>query len=59
MGGSEKISRRGRRNDDRSGASFTALDHLAIDEQERISLIGGLVVIGFGAMSFFGKGFSG
>jgi cytochrome c-type biogenesis protein len=41
------------------GASFTALGSLAIDEQARISLIGGLLVIGFGVMSFFGKGFSG
>ena len=41
------------------GASFTALGSIAIDEQERIALIGGLLVIAFGVMSFFGKGFSG
>lgn len=41
------------------GASFTALGSLVIDEQARISLIGGMLVIAFGVMSFFGKGFTG
>jgi cytochrome c-type biogenesis protein len=41
------------------GASFTALGSLAIDYQEDLARVGGVLVIGFGVMSFFGKGFSG
>ncbi|MGH2549560.1 MAG: cytochrome c biogenesis CcdA family protein, partial [Thermomicrobiales bacterium] len=41
------------------GASFTALGSLAIDYQEDLARAGGVLVIGFGVMSFFGKGFSG
>jgi cytochrome c-type biogenesis protein len=41
------------------GASFTALGTLAIDYQETLSLLGGLLVIGFGVMSLAGKGFTG
>lgn len=41
------------------GASFTALGSLAIDYQTTLSLIGGLIVIGFGVMSLAGKGFTG
>lgn len=41
------------------GASFTALGSLAIEYQEDLARVGGVLVIGFGVMSFFGKGFSG
>lgn len=41
------------------GASFTALGSLAIDYQTTLSLVGGLLIIGFGVMSLLGKGFTG
>lgn len=41
------------------GASFTALGSLAVDHQDDLSLVGGILVIGFGIMSIFGKGFGG
>ncbi len=41
------------------GASFTALGSLAIDYQEQMAQIGGALIIGFGLMTLFGKGFSG
>lgn len=41
------------------GASFTALGSFAIEHQEVLTTIGGLLVIGFGVMTMFGKGFSG
>ena len=41
------------------GASFTALGSLAIDYQEQMAQIGGVLIIGFGLMTLLGKGFSG
>lgn len=41
------------------GASFTALGSLVIDYQTTMSLVGGILVIGFGVMSLVGKGFGG
>lgn len=41
------------------GASFTALGSLAIDYQEQMARIGGLLIIAFGIMTLLGKGFSG
>jgi cytochrome c-type biogenesis protein len=41
------------------GASFTGLGSLAIDYQEDLAKIGGVLVIGFGVMSLLGKGFGG
>lgn len=41
------------------GASFTALGSFAIEYQETLAVIGGLLVIGFGIMTLLGKGFSG
>jgi cytochrome c-type biogenesis protein len=41
------------------GASFTALGSLVIDYQTTMSLVGGILVIGFGVMSILGKGFGG
>jgi cytochrome c-type biogenesis protein len=41
------------------GASFTALGSFAIEQQELLAVIGGVLVIGFGLMSIFGKGFGG
>lgn len=41
------------------GASFTGLGSLAIDYQEELAQIGGVLVIGFGLLALFGKGFSG
>jgi cytochrome c-type biogenesis protein len=41
------------------GASFTALGSFAIEQQELLAMIGGVLVIGFGVMSIFGKGFGG
>jgi cytochrome c-type biogenesis protein len=41
------------------GASFTGLGSLAIDHQEELAQVGGVLVIGFGVMSLLGKGFSG
>jgi cytochrome c-type biogenesis protein len=41
------------------GASFTALGSLAVEFQPVLAVIGGVLVIAFGVMSFFGKGFTG
>ena len=41
------------------GASFTALGSFAIEQQELLATIGGALVIVFGVMSIFGKGFGG
>jgi cytochrome c-type biogenesis protein len=41
------------------GASFTGLGSLAIDYQEDLARIGGVLVIGFGLLALTGKGFSG
>ena len=41
------------------GASFTALGSLVIDYQTTMSLVGGILVIGFGVLSLMGKGFGG
>ena len=41
------------------GASFTALGSFAIEQQELLATIGGVLVIVFGVMSIFGKGFGG
>ena len=41
------------------GAGFTALGSLVIDYQERLAQIGGVLIIIFGFMSIFGKGFGG
>ena len=41
------------------GASATALGQLLFQHLDRITLVGGLVVIAFGVMSLLGKGFSG
>ncbi len=41
------------------GASFTALGSFAIEQQELLATIGGTLVIAFGIMSIFGKGFGG
>lgn len=41
------------------GASFTALGSLVIDYQTTLSLVGGILVMGFGVMSLAGKGFTG
>lgn len=41
------------------GASFTALGSFAIEQQELLAIIGGVLVIGFGVMSILGKGFGG
>ncbi|MCC6703247.1 MAG: cytochrome c biogenesis protein CcdA [Thermomicrobiales bacterium] len=41
------------------GASFTALGSFAIEQQELLATIGGVLVIGFGVMSILGKGFGG
>jgi cytochrome c-type biogenesis protein len=41
------------------GASATALSQLLFTYLREITLIGGLVIIGFGIMSLFGKGFTG
>ncbi len=41
------------------GAGFTALGSLAVDYQETLSRVGGLLIIGFGLMSLAGKGFGG
>jgi cytochrome c-type biogenesis protein len=39
------------------GASFTGLGSFAVEYQEQLALVGGLLVIGFGLMSLFGRGF--
>lgn len=41
------------------GASATALSQLLFRNMREITLIGGLIVIGFGIMSLLGKGFTG
>src|SRR5262245_3206841 len=41
------------------GATATALSQLLFENLREITLVGGLVVIGFGLMSLLGKGFSG
>jgi cytochrome c-type biogenesis protein len=41
------------------GAGFTALGSLAVEFQPYLAVIGGILVIAFGVMSFFGKGFTG
>ncbi len=41
------------------GAGFTALGSLVIDYQERLAQVGGVMIILFGLMSIFGKGFGG
>ena len=41
------------------GASFTALGSFAIEQQELLATIGGVLVIVFVVMSIFGKGFGG
>jgi cytochrome c-type biogenesis protein len=41
------------------GASFTALGSFAIEQQELLAVIGGVLVIAFGVMSILGKGFGG
>jgi cytochrome c-type biogenesis protein len=41
------------------GASATALSALVFDSKDTLTFWGGLVVIALGALSFFGKGFSG
>ena len=41
------------------GASATALGQLLFQHLDRVTLVGGLVVIAFGVMSLLGKGFSG
>ena len=41
------------------GAGATALGQLLFQHLDRVTLIGGLVVIAFGVMSLLGKGFSG
>lgn len=41
------------------GASFTALGSWAIDYQETLSRIGGVLIIGFGLMALTGRGFRG
>lgn len=39
------------------GASFTGLGAFAVEYQRQLALVGGLIVIGFGVMSLFGRGF--
>ena len=41
------------------GAGFTALGSFAIDYQDTLARVGGVVIIGFGVMSILGKGFAG
>jgi cytochrome c-type biogenesis protein len=41
------------------GASATALGRLLFEHLDRVTVIGGLIVIVFGVMTLFGKGFSG
>jgi len=41
------------------GASITALGNLLVRNISLISFIGGIVIIAFGILSFFGKGFAG
>lgn len=41
------------------GATATALSQLLFDNLRTLTLVGGLLVIGFGVMSLLGKGFSG
>jgi cytochrome c-type biogenesis protein len=41
------------------GAGFTALGSLAIEHQEQMTRVGGLLIIGFGLLTLTGRGFSG
>ncbi|HYP60050.1 MAG TPA: cytochrome c biogenesis CcdA family protein [Thermomicrobiales bacterium] len=41
------------------GASFTALGSLAIEYQEQMTRLGGVLIIGFGLLTLTGRGFSG
>jgi cytochrome c-type biogenesis protein len=41
------------------GAGFTALGSLAVDYQDQLAIVGGILIIAFGIMSLLGKGFGG